>query len=69
MAKKKDSKQILRTTRMSTKGQVVIPEDIRKALGLKKSDELIITIKNDKIIMRKLSSRDILWKIYFTSSY
>ena len=50
----------VKTTRLSTKGQVVIPADIREELNMNESDELIVTRVNDRIIMRKLHIGDIL---------
>lgn len=48
------------TSRLSTKGQVVIPASIREELNLEESDELIIARDGDKIVMRKLHLGDIL---------
>jgi|GEM_PF-1971300 len=42
---------IIDTTRMSSRGQVVIPLDMRK--GLNEGDKLIIIRKNDEIIIKK----------------
>lgn len=53
-------KQMIKTTRISTKGQVVIPEDIRKSLELESSDEMIVVLKGNRIIMRKLTLEDVL---------
>ncbi len=50
----------VKTTRLSTKGQVVIPADIRKELDMNETDELIVTRVDDRIIMRKLHIGDIL---------
>ena len=50
----------VKTTRLSTKGQVVIPADIRKELDMNETDELIVTRVKDRIIMRKLHIGDIL---------
>lgn len=38
--------------RLSTRGQIVIPSDIRSALGLSASDELFIEVKGERIVMR-----------------
>lgn len=41
-------------TVMSTRGQVVIPQEIRKRLHLKPKDRLIIYGEEDTIIMKRL---------------
>ena len=38
---------------MSEKGQIVIPRDIQKSLGIQKGDRLVITTKNKKILLQK----------------
>ena len=50
---KKKVKPILGTTRMSTRGQIVIPEKIRKAVGWEKGDDLIVEYNQDFIVFRK----------------
>ncbi len=42
---------IIDTTKMSSKGQVVIPLDMRK--DIQEGDRLIIIRKNDEIILKK----------------
>jgi AbrB family looped-hinge helix DNA binding protein len=42
-------------TVMSVKGQVVIPQEIRKRLNLRPKDRLIIYGEEDTIIMKKLA--------------
>jgi AbrB family looped-hinge helix DNA binding protein len=42
----------LATTRVSSKGQVVIPEDIRKRLKLKSGSRFVVVGKDDVIIQR-----------------
>ena len=39
------------TTKMSSRGQVVIPRDMRK--DIKEGDKLVVIRKDDEIIMRK----------------
>ena len=41
-------------TKVSSKGQVVIPNDIRKKLGLKGSDTLQIEQVGDLIVLKKV---------------
>ncbi len=39
------------TTRMSSKGQVVIPETIRKQLNLKEGDQFVVVGEGDMVIL------------------
>ncbi|MFO7555727.1 MAG: AbrB/MazE/SpoVT family DNA-binding domain-containing protein, partial [Desulfobacterales bacterium] len=43
------------TTKMSSKGQVVIPEAIRKKLGLKPGDQFVVTGDKDVVILKSIS--------------
>ena len=43
------------TTRMSSKGQVVIPEEIRKRLGLKPGIQFIVVGDRDVVILKAIS--------------
>ncbi|MEO2152758.1 MAG: AbrB/MazE/SpoVT family DNA-binding domain-containing protein, partial [Thermococcus sp.] len=45
--------------RVSTKGQVVIPKEIRDALGIRNGDYLVVMEKNGYIVMKKLSVEDV----------
>ena len=45
----------LATTKMSSKGQVVIPEDIRKRLGLEAGTQFIVVAGKDAIILKTIS--------------
>jgi AbrB family looped-hinge helix DNA binding protein len=40
---------------MSSKGQVVIPEDIRKQLRLKAGSQLVVLGKDDVVILKAIS--------------
>ena len=40
------------TTRMSSKGQVVIPEEIRKRLRLKSGDKFLVVGDKDVVILK-----------------
>ena len=42
------------TTRMSSKGQVVIPEDVRNRLGLASGAQFIVVGENDVVILKKI---------------
>lgn len=44
------------TTRMSSKGQVVIPEDIRKQLGLKAGSRFVVVGDKDVVILKNIST-------------
>ena len=45
----------LATTKMSSKGQVVIPEEIRKRLKLKSGSQFIVVGEKDVVILKTLS--------------
>lgn len=47
--------EALSTTRMSSKGQVVIPEAIREQLGLKSGAQFIVVGGKDAIILKSIS--------------
>ncbi len=44
----------LSTTRMSSKGQIVIPEEIRISMDLHSGDQFIAVAENDVVILKKL---------------
>ena len=43
------------TTRMSSKGQVVIPEVIRKRLNIKEGDQFVVVGEGDVVILKMIS--------------
>lgn len=43
------------TTRMSSKGQVVIPENIRKQLNLKAGAQFIVVGEKDVVILKNIA--------------
>jgi AbrB family looped-hinge helix DNA binding protein len=45
------------TTKVSSKGQVVIPVNVRKAAGLKKGEKVIAIAFNDTVVLKKLVDR------------
>ena len=47
------------TTRMSSRGQIVIPIDMRKDIN--EGDKLIIIRKDDEIIIKKSIPETLLW--------
>ena len=44
----------LSTTKMSSKGQVVIPDAIRKRLGLEPGDEFVVVASQGAIILKAI---------------
>jgi AbrB family looped-hinge helix DNA binding protein len=44
------------TTRVSSKGQVVIPEAVKKAAGVREGEDLLVVAIGDTIVMKKLSA-------------
>lgn len=46
---------MLATTKMSSKGQVVIPEDIRKRLNLSEGMQFVVTGKDDVVILKAIA--------------
>lgn len=46
---------------VSTKGQIVIPKDARKRLGLKPGSEIIFEVEGDELVIkRKLTPQEII---------
>jgi AbrB family looped-hinge helix DNA binding protein len=45
----------LATTKMSSKGQVVIPEEIRRKLGLKTGSQFVVVGGKDVVILKEVS--------------
>ena len=43
----------IRTIKVSQKGQVSIPTDIRKKMKIKKGDDLVMMVKGSKIVLEK----------------
>ena len=46
------------TTRLSSKGQVVIPEEIRERLGLKPGAQFVVLADRDVVILKLLQAPD-----------
>lgn len=44
---------LIRKVTISDKGQIAIPIDVQKSLGVKKGDELILVGKDDKLLLEK----------------
>jgi AbrB family looped-hinge helix DNA binding protein len=47
------------TTRLSTKGQVVIPEEIRDRLGLKSGAQFVVLGEGDVVILKVIQAPEI----------
>ncbi len=45
----------LATTKMSSKGQIVIPEEIRKRLNLKTGAQFVVVGDNDVVILKNIT--------------
>ncbi len=45
----------LATTKMSSKGQVVIPEEIREKIGLKAGSQFVVVGEKDVVILKSIS--------------
>lgn len=43
------------TTKMSSKGQVVIPEAIRKRLGLEPGDQFVVVASKDAVVLKAIT--------------
>jgi AbrB family looped-hinge helix DNA binding protein len=48
----------LATTRMSSKGQIVIPETIRKQLNLKAGAQFVVVGNDDVVILKAITAPD-----------
>lgn len=46
------------TTRMSSKGQVVIPENVRKRLGLKAGSQFVVVAGEDAVVLKPVTEPD-----------
>ena len=54
------------TVKVSSKGQIVIPREIRKKMGIKSGEKLLVLICNGDIVLRKtkeMSMNEIVRKI------
>jgi len=43
------------TTRLSSKGQVVIPEDVRRALGLEVGAQFVVIGEGDTVVLKRIA--------------
>jgi AbrB family looped-hinge helix DNA binding protein len=44
---------IARSVRLSKKGQLVVPKEMREALGVKDGDELIAVLEEERIVLTR----------------
>lgn len=47
--------EILSTTKLSSRGQVVIPESIREQLGLKTGDQFVVLGQGDVVMLKVIT--------------
>ena len=47
--------EVLSTTKLSSRGQVVIPESIREQLGLKPGDQFIVVGQGDVVMLKVIT--------------
>ena len=50
-------KMILKTVKVSDKGQIAIPQDMREEAGINKGDTLIIIQEDNKLLLEKNSEK------------
>ena len=50
------NKPMLKIVNVSEKGQITLPREIQKLLGIKKGDKLILIAKNEKILIQKATN-------------
>lgn len=50
-------------TRVSSKGQVVIPKGIREAIGIEEGDRLLVYMKGDRVVMRRIHEEESLLSV------
>jgi AbrB family looped-hinge helix DNA binding protein len=43
------------TTKLSSKGQIVIPEDIRESMHLKEGDQFVVIGQGDTVILKAIT--------------
>lgn len=51
---------MLAATKMSTKGQIVIPKRLREKLGLQPGDPVAMALDGERLILRKITLDDLL---------
>lgn len=48
----------LATTRLSSKGQIVIPEEIRQQMHLQTGDKFLVLAEDDVVVLKTISRSD-----------
>lgn len=51
---------IIAATKLSSKGQIVLPKQVRDALGLNTGDALAVAVDGDRIVLKKITLNDLL---------
>ncbi len=51
---------MIAATKMSTKGQIVIPKQLREKLGLQPGDPLVMAVDGNRLVLRKITLDDLL---------
>ena len=46
------------TTKLSSKGQIVIPEEVRKELGLEPGAQFVVMGEGDVVVLKKIEALD-----------
>ncbi|WP_376792205.1 AbrB/MazE/SpoVT family DNA-binding domain-containing protein [Thermoflexus sp.] len=41
---------------LSSKGQIVLPREVREALGMREGDRFVVTLEGDRVILTRLPS-------------
>ena len=65
---KQNIKEKIRTVNIGARGQLVVPEDIRKDLGIKGGSTLVLIERRDEIVLKKEADvlkameEDVFWK-------
>ena len=49
--------ELIEIGKLSSRGQIAIPSDIRKELNLKEGQKVLFFIKNDELIIKKVTSQ------------
>jgi len=50
------TEMVIKTVKVSEKGQIAIPRKIRERVGIKKGDELIMFQEDEKILLQKMQA-------------
>lgn len=51
---------IVESSRLSSKGQIVIPKRLREELSLQEGDDLVLVQKGELLIVKKLTLQDLI---------